>query len=155
METLLTAIVTWLSFGFGLPTDYHHPRIEFVSSAKMAAAQFRGRGAAYRRALSGEGSHPARPASQRDVEALYDDSSRTIYLPEGWTGKTPAEVSVLVHEMVHHLQNRAGLKYMCPQAREKLAYAAQNQWLAQSGRNIMDEFDLDPLTVLLRTKCMH
>jgi len=155
METLLTAIVTWLSIGFGLPADYNPPRIEVVSPAKLAAVQFRGRGAAYTRALSGGGSHPARAASQRDVEALYDDSTRTIYLPEGWTGKTPAEVSVLVHEMVHHLQNVAGLKFECPQSREKLAYAAQNQWLARSGRNLMDEFDLDPLTVLLRTKCMH
>lgn len=155
MEPLLTAIVTWLFIGFGLPADYNHPRIEFVSSAKMAAVQFRGRGAAYTRALSSGGSHLGRPASQRNVEALYDDSTRTIYLSEGWTGNTPAEVSVLVHEMVHHLQNRARLKYVCPQAREKLAYAAQNQWLARSGRNLMDAFELDPLTVLLRTKCMH
>jgi len=60
-----------------------------------------------------------------------------------------------VHEMVHHLQNIAGLKYECPQAREKLAYVAQNQWLAQSGRNLIDEFKLDALTVLVRTNCMH
>lgn len=155
METLLTAIVTWLSIGFGVPANYDHPRIEFVSSAKMSAVQFRGHTAAHSAAQSGETSAPARPALQREVEALYDDSTRTIYLPEGWTGKTPAEVSVLVHEMVHHLQNVAGLKFECPQAREKLAYAAQNQWLAQSGRNLIDEFKLDALTVLLRTKCMH
>ena len=35
------------------------------------------------------------------VHAIYDDGSRTIYLPEDWTGATPAEVSLLVHEMVH------------------------------------------------------
>ena len=148
METLLPAIVTWLSIGFGLPANYEHPRIEFVSPAKMSVVQFRGPAAARSPA-------PSAPASQRDAEALYDDSTRTIYLPEGWTGKTPAEVSVLVHEMVHHLQNMAGLKYECPQAREKPAYAAQNQWLAQSGRNLIDEFTLDALTVLVRTNCMH
>lgn len=155
METLLTAIVTWLSIGFGLPANYDHPRIEFVSPARMNAVQFRGEAAAHSAAKWGETSAPARPALQRDVEALYDDSIRTIYLPEGWTGKTPAEVSVLVHEMVHHLQNMAGLKYECSQAREKLAYTAQNQWLARSGRNLVDEFKLDALTVLLRTKCMR
>lgn len=145
METLLTAIVAWLSIGFGLPANFDYPRVELVSPARMNAVQFRGQAAA----------HSARPASQRDVDALYDHSTRTIYLPAGWTGKTPAEVSVLVHEMVHHLQNVAGLKYDCPQAREKLAYAAQDQWLALSGRNLIDEFKLDALTVLLRTKCMH
>lgn len=154
METLLTAIVTWLSIGFGLPAHYEHPAVEFASPARMHAVQFRGQAAAHSAAPSGDASVPPRPSSQRDVEALYVDSTRTIYLPEGWTGKTPAEVSVLVHEMVHHLQNVAGLKYECPQAREKLAYAAQNQWLAQSGRNLIDEFKFDALTVLLRTKCM-
>ena len=155
METLLTAIVTWLYIGFGLPANYEHPRVEFVSPAKMSEVQLRGQAASHSPAQSTEASPSARPALQRDVDALYDDSTRTIYLPEGWTGNTPAEVSVLVHEMVHHLQNVAGLKYECPQAREKLAYAAQNQWLAISGRNLIDEFKLDALTVLLRTKCMH
>jgi hypothetical protein len=155
MQTLLTAIVTWLSIGFGLPASYDHPRIEFASPAKMDAVQFRAPASGQSPGTAIGGKQPAHRGSQREVEALYDDSSRTIYLPEGWTGKTPMEVSVLVHEMVHHLQNAAGLRYECPQAREKLAYVAQNQWLAQSGRNLMDEFKLDPLTVLVRTKCMH
>ena len=148
METLLTAIVTWLSIGFGLPANYEHPRIEFVTPVTMQAVQFRGQQPA-------RGPAPSRAVSQREVEALYDDTRRTIYLPEGWTGRTPAEVSVLVHEMVHHLQNVAGVKYECPQAREKLAYTAQNQWLKRSGRNLIDEFELDGLTLLLRTKCVH
>jgi len=155
METLLTVIVAWLSIGFGLPENYDHPRIEFVSPARMSAVQFRGQAAAHSAAQSGETSAPARPVLRRDVEALYDDSTRTIYLPEGWTGTTSTEISVLVHEMVHHLQNMAGLKYECPQAREKPAYAAQSQWLAQSGRNLIDEFKLDALTVLVRTNCMN
>jgi hypothetical protein len=155
METLLTAIVTWLSMSFGLPANYDHPRVKLVSPATMNAVQFRGRVPLHSQGVSRAGSQPEHQASQRDVEALYDDDTRTIYLPEGWTGKTPAEVSVLVHEMVHHLQNLAGSKFECPQARERLAYAAQNQWLARSGQNLMDQFELDALTVLLRTKCMH
>lgn len=146
METLLTGIVTWLSIGFGLPATYAHPRVELVAPEKMNAIQIRARMPAHAQ---------GRSAAQRNVVALYDDESRTLYLPEGWTGKTPAEVSILVHEMVHHLQNLGGLKFDCPQARERLAYAAQDQWLARSGQNLMDEFELDALTVLLRTKCMH
>lgn len=155
METLLTAIVTWLSIGFGLPADYNHPRIEFVSSAKMAAAQFHGQVPGRTAGTAVEGKRPAHRRSHREVDALYDDSNRTIYLSEGWTGTTSAEISVLVHEMVHHLQNVAGLKYECSQAREKPAYAAQDRWLALFGRNLIDEFKLDPMTVLVRTNCMH
>jgi len=39
-----------------------------------------------------------------------------MYLREGWSGATAAEISVLVHEMVHHLQHEARLGYACPAA---------------------------------------
>ena len=153
MQTLLTTIVTWLSLNAGLPAFYEHPRIEFVPAAKMYAVRISGQ--VWGHSPGTAAGHSAGSGGENHVEALYDDRSRTIYLPEGWSGATPAEVSVLVHEMVHHLQNIAGVKYECPQARERLAYTAQNQWLARSGRNLIDEFNLDALTLLLRTKCMH
>jgi len=151
MQTLLTAIVTWLSANFGMPASYDYPRIELVPAAEMEAVRLRGQG-------SGESPGTSQPAPRgggRDIEGLYDDASRTIYLPKGWTGATPAERSVLVHEMVHHLQNVAGLKYECPEAREELAYSAQDRWLARSGRNIMKEFKLNKMTLLVRTRCMY
>jgi hypothetical protein len=93
-------------------------------------------------------------ASLSQVEAFYDDATRTIYLPQGWTGRSPAELSVLVHEMVHHVQNVAGLTYACREERERIAYAAQKQWLALFGRDLMREFEIDPMTLLVRTNCM-
>jgi hypothetical protein len=53
------------------------------------------------------------------------------------------------------LQNVAGLKYDCPQAREKAAYAAQQKWLARSGHDFFVEFETDPMTLMLRTVCGH
>ena len=35
------------------------------------------------------------------MRSLYNIASRTIYLSPEWNGRTPAELSVLVHEMVH------------------------------------------------------
>lgn len=154
-KALLTVIVTWLSINFGLPAVYEHPRVEFASAAKMAEVRH-SRLAALRPdhgAAATEASSPA--ASDHDVHAIYDDYGRTIYLPEGWTGTTPAEVSVLVHELVHHLQNVGGLKYDCPAAREKPAYRAQARWLELFGKTLADEFELDPMTILVRTNCMH
>ena len=57
-------------------------------------------------------------AQAREVVAVYHDATRTIFLSDAWTGASPADLSVLVHEMVHHLQNLAGLRYECPAARE-------------------------------------
>jgi hypothetical protein len=80
---------------------------------------------------------------------------RTIYLPEGWTGRSPSEVSVLVHELVHHLQNVGGLKFECAGERERPAYQAQSRWLELFDKNLAEEFNLDPMTVLVRTNCMR
>ena len=75
-----------------------------------------------------------------DILALYSNESKTIYLMDGWTGKTPAELSILVHEMVHHLQNVGQLKFACSQEREELAYKAQDDWLHLFGRDLEPTF---------------
>ena len=81
--------------------------------------------------------------------------SKTIYLADGWTGKTPAELSILVHEMVHHLQNVGQLKFECPQAREELAYRAQDRWLHLFGRDLERDFELDGFSILVKTRCFY
>jgi Domain of unknown function (DUF6647) len=154
METTLTAIVTWLSVNFGMPAIYDLPRIELVSPEVMHAVRYQKRGTDGSAPTALQTSMAVEPDRLLEVEALYDDATRTIYLRREWTGRTPAELSVLVHEMVHHLQNVAGLKYACPAAREKPAYDAQDRWLSLFGRNLVDEFKLDPMTVLVRTHCL-
>jgi Domain of unknown function (DUF6647) len=145
---LLRSIVIWLSMNFDLaPTDAL-PRIAHESPTAMASRRYR--------SLPGSDSQPGSSADTgQETVALYDDRDNTIYLPTSWTGRTPAEVSVLVHEMVHHLQNQAKTKFECPQAREQLAYQAQQKWLGLFGRNLNDEFQIDPFTLLVMTRCMH
>ena len=155
MQVLLTVLVTWLSVNFGLPASYEHARIEIVPPARMTEVRYSRLQATRPDRVAAVAGRLALPEVGHDVFAIYDDLSRTIYLPENWTGKTPAEVSVLVHELVHHLQNVGGLKYDCAEAREKPAYRAQAGWLELFGKNLADEFDLDAMTVLVRTNCTH
>lgn len=152
-EPLLTAIETWLSIEFNLPIPANHPRIELVPPAEIAALRYQGR---FPKAGTDRAPiDPSAVSADRDTVAVYSDSTRTIYLAEEWTGGTPAELSVLVHEMVHHLQSLAGLKYECPQEREKLAYLAQERWLALFGRDLAQDFELDGFSLLVKTKCFH
>ena len=62
---------------------------------------------------------------------------------------------MLVHEIVHHLQKIARLKFDCPMAREKMAYLAQDQWLERFGTNIEKEFELDKFTLLISSACFY
>jgi hypothetical protein len=148
MNALLTAIVLWLAANCGLPASFEHPTIERVPLERMSAQRFARSGA---HGSFAHGEHEGQ--TPRQIVAIYNDHRRTIYLPENWTGTTPAELSVLVHEMAHHLQNTGKLTYECPAAREKLAYEAQEKWLALFGRDLWSEFEIDALTLKVSTAC--
>lgn len=135
---LLTLIVTWLSANFDLPANYDHPRLELVPAERIAALRF--------------GSSASR--GSRDVVAVYHDRKRTIYLSNRWTGESPAELSLLVHEMVHHLQNIGKQSFLCAEERERPAYDAQQRWLGLFGKSLASEFEIDPLTLKVSTSCM-
>jgi len=151
-HALLPAVQAWLSAEFDLPVIHEHPVLRFVPAARIAALRFRG-------LLSPPGTGVAAndqtATGQGDTLALYDDATHTIYLPEGWKGKTPVELSLLVHELVHHFQSVLGLKHECPQQREKLAYVAQDRWPGLFGHSLADDFELDPFSLLVKTTCFY
>jgi hypothetical protein len=145
-------VETWVSSQFDLPAIHEHPRIAFAPPAKIASLRFTD--------LLSDPKAQVEPnnrasSAQHDTIAIYYDVTRTIYLPEGWTGGTPAELSVLVHEVVHHFQNVLRLKYECPQEREKLAYIAQDQWLAQFGHSLEGDFHIDAFSLFVKTQCLY
>jgi hypothetical protein len=155
MQELLTMTMTWLAINFGLPVTYERPRVEIVSTEELAEVRYGSM--AFDRLDDAAAVATAAVPSEigHGIHAVYDDRRRTIFLPKGWSGATPADVSLLVHELTHHLQNVAGLTYDCPEAREAPAYRAQARWLELFGTTLADEFGLDAMTILLRTSCMR
>lgn len=149
MTALLTAIALWLSANFNLPALSEPPKVELVSPARITAIRYQAFGVEARRDIA------AMPpvSDPRDTVAIYDDANRTIYLPLTWTGGTAAGLSVLVHEMVHHLQNVGGIRYECPAAREELAYRAQDKWLGLFGQDLEHAFEIDEFTLKVSTSC--
>lgn len=149
MEALLTFIVTWLSINFGLPAVHDLPQVKTVDDGQMLevrAAALPEDEATKLREMAGD---------ERQFYAVYDDTSATIFLKENWSPASPADVSVLVHEMVHHLQDADDFSGQCPEARERSAYRAQARWLELVGTTLEGEFGLDPMTVLVRTNCWN
>lgn len=136
MNALLAAIVTWLALNFGLPATYVYPTIRYLPAKEIYLARY----------------GTAKPGFW-PVTAVYENPSDTIILPKNWTPTSPTDVSILVHEMVHHLQNKAGLKYACDEEREAVAYAAQGKWLSQFGLDLQNEFQFNALTLKILTSC--
>jgi hypothetical protein len=124
-------ILHWVVDYLDIPKQLDLPCIEYGSPGLIAV-------------LRSKNSH-----SKRLEMGAYDDAVTTIYLPEGWRGKTPAETSILVHQMVYHVQNLAGLTYECSWEREKLAYSAQEKWLRLHESNLWESFGIDQTIFLL------
>lgn len=137
-DRLVSVIVAWLAANFDLPAINDHVRIKFAPPPQIAALRYG--------VMGTDGG--------RHVLGVYVDRTKTIYLPEDWAGRSPAEISVLVHELVHHLQHLDKRVYDCPEVREKLAYAAQEKWLGLFGRSLLQDFQIDAMTLKVVTACM-
>jgi hypothetical protein len=151
MSALLVAIAVWLSVNTDLPVTYDPPAVRFASPVEITALrQGHSRDPLAR---TTDSSTASSADTARSVVAIYDDRHTMIVLPIGWTGETAADLSVLVHEMVHHFQAIAGLRYACAAAREQVAYDAQQKWLSLFNTDLEREFGIDALTLLATTRC--
>jgi hypothetical protein len=91
-----------------------------------------------------------RNASNRSMRrrGLYDPDTQTIYLISPWDSFVAQDVSVLLHELVHHRQAVAGHWY-CPGAQELPAYRLQEKWLNEQGL----QGNIDWIAVVLEAGC--
>jgi len=153
MDTLLTTIVLWLAVNFNLPATHELPKVEFVRPVEIMFFRYQAFTAQAQREVLARQAADTSTNGKREVVAVYDSRRNRILLPHGWSGQTPAEMSVVVHEMVHHLQNKAGMKFACPGEREEQAYAAQEKWLGLFGTSLQREFEIDAFTLKVNTSC--
>jgi hypothetical protein len=134
MNIVSASLAAW-----ALATGLHEPpAIEFASPADIAELRYPG----------------ARGAGHADVVAVYADETATIYLRDDWNARDPADLSVLVHEFVHHVQNRRHARFACAAQREADAYALQERFLGLFGKSLESEFGVDRFTLTLRTRCL-
>jgi hypothetical protein len=141
LDTVAATVAAWVAQAMGTALPAELPALELVEPERLHALR------------SGSEAEPPAAPPVLQVVALYDDAGRSIRLPRGWSGTTPTELSVLVHEMVHHLQNLEGRTYPCPAAREAEAYAIQERWLKQHGTDLATAFELNRLALFVLTSC--
>jgi len=112
-QSMLEEIAAWLSQNFDLPQTSDLPAVRHLPPFEMMSVRLQ--------PLMDEQRHKvvtslrAGTLMGREPLALYDNRTKTIFLAEAWSSSNRADVSILVHEMVHHLQNLAAHTFMCPQ----------------------------------------
>jgi len=75
--------------------------------------------------------HGVADRSSGRTRGLYNPETETIYLAKPWSVTDQRDISILLHEMVHHRQSQE--HYYCEQAQEWRAYQIQAQWLESQG----------------------
>lgn len=139
---LLEALAIWVGAKLGQPVPASLPGLVFKPVGQIAGLRLR-------QYVSEIGP----PKIQPDIKSVYDARQKLIYLPESWDGSTAADLSVLVHELVHHFQEAHQFKFECDAAREAKAFELQEKWLRLFGSSLEEEFQIDPFTLLVRTSC--
>lgn len=138
LDMLVAALTVWVADGLGMAVSASAPTIAFTDRQRMT------------RMLR---PNATATAASTEVEAIYDPAARVIHLPAGWRGASAAEVSVLVHELVHHLQTVRGQRFACLGERERDAYALQARWLERFGGSLERDLSVDPTYVLVVSHC--
>lgn len=139
MQALMTAMMVWIAGVSGLPVPESPPKVVQLSPRELAER------------ISPDGAYD--PAMARRYLALYHADSGTILLREDWDPGTLRDRSVLLHELVHHMQASAGRRYPCRGARERAAYEIQAQWLERHGRELSGTLGLNALFLHALTRC--
>jgi antirestriction protein ArdC len=137
MDAMIFTLIAWIvahsSFGVA-----QAPHIQFVPKQEMSGA--------YARAVN--------DVNRFQVQAFYLPATGTVYLPRSWQATDLRDESMLVHELVHHLQKTNNVEVSCPAALERQAYALQLAWLREQGVADPYEFTgLDILTVIMAGSC--
>lgn len=88
------------------------------------------------------------------VEAIYSDQDHSIYLPDGWRAEDLRARSVLLHELVHHLQYLNHVKATCESEYELQAFKLQVAWLDEQGvDDPLGLLDINPYFLLMLGQC--
>lgn len=81
------------------------------------------------------------------LRGLYDADREEIMLVAPWNPRSAKDVSVLLHELIHHRQ--APYHWYCPAAQELPACRLQDAWLAERGMRA----NMNWMAVVLESGC--
>lgn len=137
MKALILALMTWASAQTGLPVPDTPPIVKHATAEQMH--------------------YMAQPGTEYDAASaqqylgLY--ANGVMWLRDDWDVGNVRDVSVLLHEVVHHMQEEAGAEYRCRVASERVAHEAQFAWLEAAGLDPFETIGMNKLFYVMVTTC--
>jgi len=123
MKEILIALMLWIGANTNYNTDVPLPSIEFKSQIEMENLYY------------GE-----RPKREGELYGFYNIAKDVIVLPDTWDKNKPFDLGLLVHEMIHYLQDVNNIQFNCTAEMEVDSWPLQKQYL-ESVHNYHWEYD--------------
>lgn len=139
MPELMMSLMIWIATVTALPVPNAVPEIERLDGRQMWDM------------LHTDIPYESRGSS--DVIAIYNLEKRIMHLRHDWAPKGHKNLSVLVHELVHHMQSEAGKKFACRGEMEREAYEVQIAYLDKYGLKIEELFQINAMFLMAVTSC--
>ena len=134
MKELLLALSVWAAAATGLPMK-PPPDVVFLDRESLNGIVFEDRAA----------------PSGMQGQAFYEDGR--VFLRSDWRADDIADVSTLVHELVHWLQDGVERPATCRGDSERQAYEAQMKFLGAAGLDPYATINVSRLGLFLLTTC--
>ena len=122
MKSVIAALMLWISANTNYQTNFNPPRIVQMSQAALEQKYYQGK------------------ANDSHLHAFYSPLNETIYINKEFDVNDPFNQSILLHEILHHVQFKNGVKYRCIAELEQEAYPLQQQYLLEV-HNLLWEYD--------------
>lgn len=135
MKEILTALMIWIGANTSYDTNHDIPEVLFLPQEKMEHLYYNGEN-----------------QMSNTLHGLYDKDANKIILPDTWDRRKPWDMGVLVHEMIHYLQDQNNYQFSCPAEMERDSWPIQQKYLLEEHNY---EWEYDGLWYTVISTCSY
>ena len=133
MKEIIMALMIWIGANTNYNVDVPVPKLWFLTQEQLEQAYY------------GDKEYEG-----TILYGFYNIKLNLIAIPDTWDRTDPWDQSVLLHEMIHYLQDVNQIEYPCIEEMEKDTWPLQKQYLKEE-HNF--DWDYDKLWHLLISNC--
>ncbi len=138
MKELITILLMWIGSSTTYNVDVPHPKVVMLPPQQLTEQ--------YKDTSLAKTNHI------EELWAYYNTTNQTIYLRQDFRQYDPWHRSILLHELLHHIQYHNNVSYQCINQMEEEAWPLQKKYL-KDFHNIDWTYDL--LWYLLISTCAN
>jgi Zn-dependent peptidase ImmA (M78 family) len=113
MKSVIAAMLLWIGANTNYDVNLHHPEVQIVPQAQLEQIYSKGKGI----------------DKNSELHAFYDTKKDTIYLPESFDLYNAWHKGVLLHELLHYVQDQNQVEFECSAQMEAEAWPLQKKYL--------------------------